>query len=611
MKTKRLIGFSIILVILIISIGIVSAEDTPQSGNSTHEKTFSDVSKIIDNAKENDEITLNGTYISQGSEIKIKKALTIKGENDATLDGNNTSRIISTNTTLVFENITFKNAFNIDDGGAIKSTGKLTFINCAFIDNKIIKPYESIECCGSGVYANNDVTMTNCTFTGNEGDSIIHAYNLEIRNSRFMDNPAKYAISDHTTIVDNCEFTNNIIAIRSCDKVTNSRFNKNKYAIQCSDIYGEIIIDNSTFTGHTEMGVFAMCDLTIKNSQFISNRVGVSAYPGSSEGYEIPSPGKLTVSNCLFKSNKRTAITTGNDLIVKKTTFEDNKGIEAGAIYSDYSYGGTKLKISDSIFKNNSAEYAGAIKAEGAKITVTNTKFQNNTYSSIIITSTSRFKEEYDITYIAELNVDSKKFTTNACLNDKLQSMDVVKVTVNKVKTRYASGAIMSIKLINKFTKKPVKYSYMNLKIYTGKKYKNSEINTNNKGIAKLYASYLDAGRHKIEITTGFGFCKIPKTTTSAEILKAKTTVKAPKITAKHKKSKYFKVTVKNQATKKVVKNTYVKIKIDKKTYKIKTNSKGIAQFNTKKLKIGKHKVVISSGNTNYIMSAKSTITIK
>ena len=51
----------------------------------------------------------------------------------------------------------------------------------------------------------------------------------------------------------------------------------------------------------------------------------------------------------------------------------------------------------------------GAIKAEGAKITVTNTKFQNNTYASIIITSTSQFKGEYDITYIAELNVELEK----------------------------------------------------------------------------------------------------------------------------------------------------------------------------------------------------------
>ena len=59
------------------------------------------------------------------------------------------------------------------------------------------------------------------------------------------------------------------------------------------------------------------------------------------------------------------------------------------------------------------------------------------------------------------------------------------------------------------------------------------------------------------------------------------------------------------------MKNTYIKVKIDKKTHKVKTNSKGIAKINTKKLNYGKHKVTITSANTNYQMSAKSTITIK
>ena len=89
----------------------------------------------------------------------------------------------------------------------------------------------------------------------------------------------------------------------------------------------------------------------------------------------------------------------------------------------------------------------------------------------------------------------------------------------------------------------------------------------------------------------------------------------AKKLTAKHKKSKYFKVTVKNKATKKAVKKIVLKVKVftgkKAKTYKIKTNDKGVAKLNTKKLKIGNHKVVISSGNGNYVINKKSTILIK
>ena len=78
-------------------------------------------------------------------------------------------------------------------------------------------------------------------------------------------------------------------------------------------------------------------------------------------------------------------------------------------------------------------------------------------------------------------------------------------------------------------------------------------------------------------------------------------------------KSTSAKVTVK--ANKKAVKKVAVKVKVftgkKSKTYNIKTNNKGVAKLNTKKLKVGKHKVVISSGNSNYKISAKSKITIK
>ena len=101
------------------------------------------------------------------------------------------------------------------------------------------------------------------------------------------------------------------------------------------------------------------------------------------------------------------------------------------------------------------------------------------------------------------------------------------------------------------------------------------------------------------------------KTLKDIKIYKTKTTVKAAKVTNKYKKSQYFQVNVKNKDTGKAVKNVYVKLKIDKKTYKVKTNSKGTAKFNTKNLKVGKHNVVISSGNQKFSMSAKRTITIK
>ena len=47
------------------------------------------------------------------------------------------------------------------------------------------------------------------------------------------------------------------------------------------------------------------------------------------------------------------------------------------------------------------------------------------------------------------------------------------------------------------------------------------------------------------------------------------------------------------------------------KNYILKTNKKGVASLNTKKLKKGKYKVAILSDYVNYKISAKSKITIR
>ena len=101
----------------------------------------------------------------------------------------------------------------------------------------------------------------------------------------------------------------------------------------------------------------------------------------------------------------------------------------------------------------------------------------------------------------------------------------------------------------------------------------------------------------------------------SFKLKPGKCIIKAPKVTAKHHKSKYFKITVKNKFTKKVMKKFKLKLKIftGKKSvdYIVKTNKKGIAKFNTKKLSRGTHKVLIKSKSKNYSINVKSKIIIK
>lgn len=157
--------------------------------------------------------------------------------------------------------------------------------------------------------------------------------------------------------------------------------------------------------------------------------------------------------------------------------------------------------------------------------------------------------------------------------------------------------------------------SNIKLKIKLTSKNKNKKytVYTDKNGKVKFkIPKKLAAGKYKLKITVPY--TNITKTI-SVKIKKAKATVQAPKVSNKFKKSDYFKVSLKNKISKKAVSKVKVKIKVytgkKYKTFTVKTNKKGTAKINTKSLKVGKHKVVISSGNNNYKISAKSEIKIE
>jgi hypothetical protein len=99
------------------------------------------------------------------------------------------------------------------------------------------------------------------------------------------------------------------------------------------------------------------------------------------------------------------------------------------------------------------------------------------------------------------------------------------------------------------------------------------------------------------------------------KLIKTPTTIKAPSIVSQFNTTKYFKVTVKNKNTKKAVSGIKIKVKLtsksSSKTYTLKTNKNGVAKLDTKRLKVGNYNVVISPANNQYLISAKSKITIK
>lgn len=183
------------------------------------------------------------------------------------------------------------------------------------------------------------------------------------------------------------------------------------------------------------------------------------------------------------------------------------------------------------------------------------------------------------------------------------------KATASPVTTTYNSKANVKITVSHDKPLPPSEKISLMAEVYQGKKLIKSYFLEFDSNTASIELPKLKAGTYTLKMTYAPDEFAMTSKDVKITVNKLKLTAKAPKVTYKYKKSKYFKVTVKNG------KNIKIKVKVytgkKAKTYTLKTNSKGIAKLNTKKLKVGKHKVVITSGNSNYKISAKSLITIK
>lgn len=187
-----------------------------------------------------------------------------------------------------------------------------------------------------------------------------------------------------------------------------------------------------------------------------------------------------------------------------------------------------------------------------------------------------------------------------------------------KVTDYYKGGKYFTIKLVNSKTKKPIYAGKLNVKIFINKnQYYKYDGKTGLNGQIRLLLDNLKPQKYKVEITGTDNKNFVAKKVTSKIVIKKAPTKLTPKkLKAKKGAKKYFKVKVTNKKTKKVIKGVKLKIKVytgkKAKTFTAKSNSKGIAKILTKKLKVGKHKVVVTSDDKYCVAKkAKSKITIK
>ena len=189
------------------------------------------------------------------------------------------------------------------------------------------------------------------------------------------------------------------------------------------------------------------------------------------------------------------------------------------------------------------------------------------------------------------------------------------KISASKTTAYYKSGKYFVAKLTNTKNKKAIYGAKLNIKVYVSStQYYSYTGTTGADGKVKLQVDFAP-GTYKVVVSKGESKNYTASSVTTKIIVKKTPAKLTPtKATAKKGAKKYFKVTVKNTKTKKAVQGVKVKIKVytgkSYKTYTAKTSTKGIAQLNVKSLKVGTHKVVVTSGD-KYVTAKSATSSIK
>ena len=420
----------------IASEGNMQIESTQENSEilTDNAKTFTQLDKDIDESQDTFEMQHDYAFSNEsdnGPVVIDKSNFTINGNNHI-LDGNKQSSIFNiTANNVTINNLVFING-NALWGGAVYAKGQVTLNNVTFISNNASR--------GGAIYSVGQLTLHNGTFISNNatrGGAIAH-YNetLNCSDSRFIDNSAERGSSIYsqnaTSNVCNSLFSSGrsdkfgqIFAIESTVNIENSEF-INMSSAYASALYLEycknLTVINSIFvnlTANITAGAIAVRwsgNSYIRGCEFINTKSFKNA-GAILVDYGIESF-NATIIDCVFKNASSMVggayIQLGGNLILNSSNFTGNNARVGGAVYVSFS----NSTIDDCIFDSNEASdnYGGAIFCDRSNMTLTNSRFINN--SAYLGNAVYAYDSWYNVTgcqFTGNMNAIFTDFDKNQC----------------------------------------------------------------------------------------------------------------------------------------------------------------------------------------------------
>ena len=422
MSIKKNIGVLVLLLVLL-SMSAVSAEDVSINADDTYQtpneiqKDFTSLQTDIDNSQNVFELTYD---VKHGDDeidnygISITKNTIING-NGHTIDANGHGSIFvvkDSSVTLTLNDLTLINANPVSDSsGIVSNGGAVYFDGSTLIVNNVNFKNNTVYKCGGAIYTTGTCIVDSSVFDGNDvqfrsqnidnGGAAIYADNgasLLISNSQIINNHKNMVIRDNNV----GDLVDGVVVATGYTKISKSYFRNN------SGCYGgavtslgytnagknQIIIENSVFDANR---AFQGAAVNVMGSTFKISGTNFTNNKGVGYGSGNPNVGALltwygcegTISDCNFINNTAdngAAYRLGDDnkgvssASVDSCTFINNTASnQGGAVYEGGKTGKATLDIKNSTFTNNSAKKEGSAIYSGYTLNIDDdTTFTNN-----------------------------------------------------------------------------------------------------------------------------------------------------------------------------------------------------------------------------------------